>query len=159
MRHETLFKSFNNKITTLALEAFKINVYAWQAQPIGFAPTDNTGLALHRASFAKSKLPGGASCRDYCSKDVNLQAYGEFSTRDFCFCYTFNFDIPMYSSFRKYPGSKKPIHAWDYAEPGFNGYQLFNGGGWISPTSVVSATCTKDNKYGSEPRRVPMNHA
>ena len=31
--------------------------------------------------------------------------------------------IPMYSTFTKVSGSKKPIHAWDIqTDPGFNGY-------------------------------------
>ena len=99
----------------------------WRAQKIGFAPTDDTGSFLHRTHIAVSKLPGGASCRDYCSKDVNLQAFA-LHTRSAgpnCYCYTTNFDIPMYDNFIKGTDSKKPIHAWNWPEPGFNGYQLF----------------------------------
>ena len=74
---------------------------------------------MNRAHITTSDLPGGASCRDYCSKDVNLQAYAGTGS---CWCYTTDFDIPMYSTFEKYSGSKKPIHAWDVPEPEFDGY-------------------------------------
>ena len=97
----------------------------WRAQKIGFAPTDDTGSFLHRTHIAVSKLPGGASCRDYCSKDVNLQAFALHTRITACYCYTTNFDIPMYDNFIKTTDSKKPIHAWNWPEPGFNGYQLF----------------------------------
>ena len=96
----------------------------WRSQPIGYAPTDDTGSFLHRTHIDISKLPGGASCRTYCSKDVNLQGYSIFRTST-CWCYTTKYDISMYDSFGKYSGSKKPIHAWNWPEPGFNGYQLF----------------------------------
>jgi len=83
----------------------------WRAQPIGYAPTDDTGSFLHRTHIDISKLPGGASCRTYCSKDVNLQGYSiriyKAGTSD-CWCYTTKYDISMYDSFKeKYSGSKK----------------------------------------------------
>ena len=99
----------------------------WKKEHMGFAPSDANGGVMLRGSWNEDYLPGGKSCRSWCSEDPNLVAYGLHPRNNRCYCYTSDTNISMYDGKIKESGALPPINAWDITEADFQGYSIIDG--------------------------------